>query len=108
MRSAWLAIFKHSRVVSIAQKILGTAHYLLGVRGWKYSIRDNFFCEGKHTGQKLFSIYIYGTKTFLTETENDQGIVDSWRLYLPRKNDTLPTILLKPRFYATVVVSKCW
>ena len=35
-------------------------HYLLGVRGWKYSIRDNdFFCEGKHTEQQSFFQNIY-------------------------------------------------
>ena len=50
--------------------------------------------------------HIYGTRTFLTEIEScSRG---SWWFYLSRKNDILWTILLKPRFYLTVVVSRCW
>ena len=46
--------------------VLGTVHYLLGVQGWKYSIRgnnffvkanirgNNFFFQNINTGQGLF------------------------------------------------------
>ena len=64
--------------------VLETAHDLLGVRGWKYSIWGNkFFCDNKHTRQQFFSKHIYRTITFSTETENCSG--GSWWLYLSGK-----------------------
>ena len=54
-------------------------------------------------GQQLFSKHIYGTRTFLAETENcSRG---SWWLYLSGENDILWTILLKPRSRPAVVVT---
>ena len=57
-------------------------------------------------GHNLFSEHTYGARTFLTETESCSG--GSWWLYLSGKNDILMTILLKPRFYAIVIVSRSW
>ena len=54
--------------------VLGTAHYLLGVRGCKYSIRgNNFFVKASIRGNKFFSKHIYGARTFLTETKSCSG-----------------------------------
>ena len=53
---------------------LGTAHYLLGVWGWKYSIWGNyFFLKAIIWGNNFFSKHIYGTRTSLTETESCSG-----------------------------------
>ena len=53
---------------------LGTAHYLLGVWGWKYSILgNNFFVKVSIWGNNFFSKHIYGARTFLTETESCSG-----------------------------------
>ena len=53
---------------------VGTAHYLLGVRGWKYSIwGNNFFVKASIRGNNFFSKHIYGARTFLTETESSLG-----------------------------------
>ena len=67
---------------------------------------QQLFCEGKHTGQQLFFQNVYGTRTFLTETENCSAR-GSWCLYLSGENDILLAILLRHRFYGTVVVSRC-
>ena len=81
---------------------LGTAHYLFGVCGWKYSIEGNNFLWRQAYRATTFFQNIY-----TGETENCSG--GSWWLYLSaEKNDILLTILLKLRFYATVVVSRCW
>ena len=52
---------------------LGTAHYLLGVRGWKYSIRgNNFFVKASIRGNNFSSKHC-GARTVLTETESCAG-----------------------------------
>ena len=52
----------------------GTAHYLLGVRGWKYSIRgNNIFVKASIRETTFFKKHIYGARTFLTETESCAG-----------------------------------
>ena len=75
-------------------QFLGTAHYLMGVRGWKYRIRgNNFFVKTSIWDSNFFSKHIYGTRTFLTETENcSRG---SWWLYLSGKDDIFMENLTK-------------
>ena len=65
-----------------------------------------FLWRQAYRATTFFSTHMYGARTFLTETESCSG--DSWWLYLSGKNDILMTILPKPRFYATVVVSRSW
>ena len=90
-----------------SNEVLETAHDLLGVRGWKYSIwGDKFFVTTSILDSNFFSKHIYRKITFSTETENCSG--GSWWLYLSGENSILWTILLKPRFYPAVVVSRSW
>ena len=76
--------------------ILGTAHYLLGYGTGNIAYGATTFFQNIYTGQGLF----------WQKLKAVQGVVDG--CIYQGKNDKLMTILLKPRFYATVVVSRSW
>ena len=57
-------------------------------------------------GNNFFLKHIYEARNFLRKLKAVQRVLDGC-IYI-RGNDILMTILLKSRFYVTVVVSRSW